>query len=135
MKLSKTSAKKCLKILETSKKKVFTCEDLTRATGFNQETVFSFVGNFYSLIRLDPTHNLKENIEDIKNYIEIEDKKEESKKKSKEKRISHKEYKKYKNFMDYVSKAMTSGGILDTGYKITKHDKKMLLYYLKKEGK
>ena len=135
MNLSKTNAKKILRIIENSKKKVFTCEDLVKATGFNLEVIYLFIENFYDLIRFDPSYNLKNEITNIRSYIEKEENKEAKKKERKGKRIGHNEYKKYKNFMDYVSKNMTSGGFLDTGYKLTKKDKKMLIYYLNKEFK
>lgn len=135
MNLSKTNAKKILRIIENSKKKVFTCEDLVKATGFNLEVIYLFIENFYDLIRFDSSYNLKNEITNICSYIEKEENKEAKKKERKEKRIGHNEYKKYKNFMDYVSKNMTSGGFLDTGYKLTKKDKKMLIYYLNKEFK
>ena len=135
MNLSKTNAKKILRIIENSKKKVFTCEDLVKATGFNLEVIYLFIENFYDLIRFDSSYNLKNEITNIRSYIEKEENKEAKKKGRKEERIGHNEYKKYKNFMDYVSKNMTSGGFLDTGYKLTKKDKKMLIYYLNKEFK
>ena len=135
MNLSKTNAKKILRIIENSKKKVFTCEDLVKATGFNLEVIYLFIENFYDLIRFDSSYNLKNEITNIRSYIEKEENKEAKKKERNEKRIGHNEYKKYKNFMDYVSKNMTSGGFLDTGYKLTKKDKKMLIYYLNKEFK
>lgn len=130
MKLSKTNAEKFLRIIEKSNKKVFTCDNLSKATGIKQEVIFDYIKPFYEMIRLDPNHNLKENIADLENYIQKEEKV--SKKIKKKPRISHNEYKQYKGFLDYVSKNMTSGGILDTGYKLTAKDKRMLSYYLKK---
>ena len=105
MKLSKTNAEKFLRIIEKSNKKVFTCDNLSKATGIKQEVIFDYIEPFYEMIRLDPNHNLKENIADLENYIQKEEKV--SKKIKKKPRISHNEYKQYKGFLDYVSKNMT----------------------------
>ncbi len=133
MKPNRTNAKKFLKILEKTNKKVFTCENLSKETGLDQEAIFSYVEFFYSMIRLDPNHNLKEFIPDLKDFIENEEKKRNKNSIKKEKRISHSEYNEYKGFIDYISCVMTTGGILDTGYKITPKDKKILLHLLKNE--
>ncbi len=133
MKPNKTNANKVLRILEKTNKKVFTCENLSREMGLDQETIFDFIENFYAMIRLDPSHNLKDLIPDFTKYIEKEETKLAKENIKKEKRISHSEYTEYKDFIDYISRVMTTGGMLDTGYKITPKDKKILMRLLKKE--
>lgn len=133
MKPNKTNVKKILRILEKTNKKVFTCDNLSKETGFDQEAIFGYVEYFYSIIRLDPNHNLKEFIPNLKEFIEKEDNKALESGAHKEKRISHREYKEYNGFIDYISRVMTTGGILDMGYQITPKDKKILMYLLKNE--
>lgn len=133
MKPNKTNVGKVLRILEKSNKKVFMCENLSREMGLDQEAIFNFVENFYSMIRLDPSKNLKDLTPDLKKYIENEENKVLKENKKKEKRISHSEYAEYKDFIDYISRVMTTGGMLDTGYKITPKDKKILTRLLKNE--
>ncbi len=133
MKPNKTNVQKFLRILEKTNKKVFTCENLSKEIGLDQEATFNFVEYFYSMIRLDPNHNLKEFIPDLKEFIKNEEEKSIKNNIKKEKRISHSEYSEYKGFIDYISRVMTTGGVLDTGYQITPKDKKILVYLLKKE--
>lgn len=133
MKPNKTNANKVLRILEKTSKKVFTCENLSKEMGLDQEAIFSYIENFYDMIRLDPNHNLKDLIPDIQEYIRNEEARSLKENVKKEKRISHGEYTEYRDFIDYISCVMTTGGILDTGYKITPKDKKILMRLLKNE--
>lgn len=129
MKLNKTNAKKILRIISSSKKKVFTCEDLTKATGLKSDVIIDYVSQFYEMIRLDTSYNLKDIVPELEEYIaKLE------KTTKKVKKTSHKEYAKYKSFIDYVYKNMTiGGGILDTGYELSAKDKRFIRHFLNKK--
>ena len=132
MKLSKTNAKKFLTIINKSKKKVFSCEDLSKATGLKLDNIVDYVSIFYPMIYLDNSYNLKLIVDSLENYIKEENKKP----KKKIERVSHKEYAKYSSFIDYVYKTMTiGGGILDTGYVLNNKDKKIIRHFLSATGK
>lgn len=131
MKLSKTNAKKILAAMESSKKKVFTCDDLSKKIGIKVNVLYTYIEEFYSMILLDPNFNLREIESDIRKYISCTEK---NSAKKRNKRMPNKEYKEYSSFIDYVYKNMTiAGGILDTGYVLNAKDKRMLKYYLNKK--
>lgn len=133
MKLTKTRAKSFLKIISTSKKRFFSCEDLSKVTGLKIDTIYTYVEEFYPMIRLDVSCNLKDLLKTIEKYIVALEKATPIKKK---KRISTNEYDKYESFIDYIYKNMTiSGGILDTGYILNAKDKRMLKHFLNKKSK
>jgi len=81
------------------------------------------------MIRLDISYNLKDIVPELEEYIaKLE------KTTKKVKKTSHKEYAKYKSFIDYVYKNMTiGGGILDTGYELSAKDKRFIRHFLNKK--
>lgn len=132
MKLSKTKVAKFISIISRCKKKVFTCDDLSRESGFKVDVIREYISEVYGMIYLDPQYNLINLVPKLENYVKEETKK--AKPVKKVKKISHKEYDEYKDAVDYIYKKMTiPGGIFDTGYVLMPKDKKILKHLLNKK--
>ena len=130
MSLSKTNAKKFINIITKSKKKVFTCEDLSCASGIKVDVIRDYISEFYGMIYLDPMHNLIDILPNLNKYVEIKNKTAPRKVKN----ISHKEYEKYSSVTEYINKNMTlPGGIFDSGYVLNTKDRKILKRLLNKK--
>lgn len=130
MSLSKTNAKKFINIISKSKKKVFTCDDLSRASGLKVDVIRDYMSEFYGMIYLDPNHNLVDLLPDLNNFVLVKSKTSNKK----VKKISHKEYEEYASVTDYIYKKMTlPGGIFDSGYVVNAKDKKILKHLLNKK--
>ena len=131
MKLSKYNAIRFVDIIKHSNKDILTCEDLASMTAMNLDDVVDIVEEFYSMIRIDVNYNLRNLLSDFEAYIEYleknnllflenEDEKPEDD---------------YVDFIDYINKNMTIGGILNTKYILTEKDKRILKKLLYKSSK
>lgn len=131
MKLTKYTAIRFIDIIKTSEKEVFTCEDLAYESGIEYGNIVDYIEEFYSMIRIDPSYNLRNLVVDFESYVDYltkhnlqvleneEDKPEEE----------------YENFMDYINKHMTINGKLDVNHVLTEKDKKILRKLLYKPNK
>jgi hypothetical protein len=132
MKLSKTNAKKFISILSSTKKKVFTCDNLSKASGLKVDIIKEYISEFYGMIYLDPNYNLINLLPQLNDYVKEEEKI--TKPVKKVKKVTHKEYEEYSSVPDYIYKKMTlPGGIFDSGYVLNEKDKKILKHLLNKK--
>ena len=122
--MNKTTAKKYLSAIESSKRKFVTCEVLSRSMGIYPEIIAENLSYFEPMLAMDPSFDLKELVPVIEQYIEEE----ENKKVSKPApiKVSKKEVGEYKSVGDFLYKKMTVGGLVDRSATLTEVDLKIL---------
>ena len=132
MSISKTNVKKYLKIITETKKKVFTCDDLSKISGVKVEVLRNEFLDFYPLIGLEINYDLHSLVPALETYLTKLEKVPVKKRVV----VRNKTLKKYKTFVDYIYKKMTfSGGMLDSGYVLSIEDVKILKKLLNNEEK
>ena len=131
MTLNKTKLQKIIKAIEKTKRKVYTVSELSRDTGIKDEILIDYLSKFNALIYFDNQANIKEYLEGIKE--DFEDQNKEVVKRNDY--VRSKDIEQYDGFIDYIYKTMTvQGGILDTGYRLTKKDIKIIKKLIKEES-
>ncbi|MBQ9266152.1 MAG: hypothetical protein IJ186_03705 [Bacilli bacterium] len=131
MTLNKTKLQKIIKAIEKTKRKVYTVSELSRDTGIKDEILIDYLSKFNALIYFDNQANIKEYLEGIKE--DFEDQNKEVVKRNDY--VRSKDIEQYDGFIDYIYKTMTvQGGILDTGYGLTKKDIKIIKKLIKEES-
>ena len=73
--MNKTTAKKYLSAIESSKRKFITCEVLSRSMGIYPEIIAENLSYFEPMLAMDPSFDLKELVPAIEQYIEEEENK------------------------------------------------------------
>lgn len=129
--LNKTTLNKYINAIKSSKKKVFTCDDLSIKIAIKPEIIKSNLVSYNPLINFDYEFNLKEILVDLeKDYILV------STSTHKRQIIRKKELEKYEDFLDFIYQHYTTnGGLLDKGSVVTKKDLKIIRKLLIEEEK
>ncbi len=109
-----------------------TCEDLVEVTGTKMEKIKDDLSLFYPLINFDPDFNIKDIEQNLAEKLEILEK--QNPVKTNERILKRNEADRYKGIIDYIYQNMTfAGGLLNTGYIISKRDVKILKKLVKSE--
>lgn len=129
--MNKTTAKKYLSAIESSKRKFLTCEYLSKSMGIYPEIIAEHLSYFEPMLAMDPSFDLKELIPSLKQYIEEE----ESKKVAKTPiiKVNKKDVLEYKSVADFVYKKMTVGGLVSKSTSLSEVDLKVLKKLVQKE--
>lgn len=129
--MNKTTAKKYLSAIESSKRKFLTCEYLSKSMGIYPEIIAEHLSYFEPMLAMDPSFDLKELIPALKQYIEEE----ESKKVAKTPiiKVNKKDVLEYKSVADFVYKKMTVGGLVSKSTSLSEVDLKVLKKLVQKE--
>ena len=131
MSLNKTKLQKMIKAIEKTKRKVYTVSDLSRDTGIKDDILIEYLSKFNALIYFDNQANVKDYLDGIK--TDYDDQNKEVVKRTEY--VRSKDIEQYESFVDYIYQTMTvQGGILDTGYSLTKKDIKIIKKLLKEES-
>lgn len=120
--MNKTNAKKYLSAIKTSKKKCLTSEALSRYMGIYPEVINRDLSEFYPMLALDPSYNLRDLIPNIEAYIAEQ----EANKPAKTHKKIKKTAQKYSSIGDFVYKKMTIGGLVDKNANLDETDLKVL---------
>lgn len=128
--MNKTTAKKYLSAIETSKRKFLTCEMLSRTLGIYPEIIAEQLSFFEPMLAMDPNYDLKDLIPNLKEYID-----EETKKNKKEPiiKVTKRELGEYKSVADFVYKKMTVGGLVDRSAPLSEVDLRILKKLVQEE--
>lgn len=130
--INKTNLKKYLRAIKKWNQKVMTCEDLVEVTGTKMEKIKDDLSLFYPLINFDPDFNIKDIEQNLAEKLEILEK--QNPVKTNERILKRNEADRYKGIIDYIYQNMTfAGGLLNTGYIISKRDVKILKKLVKSE--
>ena len=122
--MNKTTAKKYLTAIESSKKKFLTCEGLSRTMGIYPEIIAENLSYFEPMLAMDPSYDLKELIPALKTYIEEENQKSQ---KAPVIKVNKKELNEYKSVSDFLYKKMTTvGGLVDKYATLSETDLRIL---------
>lgn len=121
--MNKTTAKKYLTAIESSKRKYLTCELLSHSLGIYPEIIAENLSFFEPTLAMDPSFNLKDLIPALNAYIE-----EESKKAPKKHRIivNKDNVEQYEGVADFIYQKMTIGGLVDKNAELSTVDLKIL---------
>ena len=128
--MNKTTAKKYLSAIESSKKKFLTCEYLSRSMGIYPEIIAEQLSYFEPMLAMDPSYDLKDLIPELKKYIEEENKKNP---KVPVVKVNKKELKEYKSVADFLYKKMTVGGLVDRSISLSETDLRILKKLVQEE--
>lgn len=130
MDVSKSRLQKIITEIKKSKKKVYTISDLSFDTAIREEVLKEIFVAYDPLIYFNDKFNTKDVLDEL---IKEESRLSEGKT-TKRMYIRSKDIAEYSGLVDYIYKNMTvNGGILDTGYVLTKKDLKLISKLLKEE--
>ncbi len=130
MDVSKSRLQKIITEIKKSKKKVYTISDLSFDTAIREEVLKEIFVVYDPLIYFNDKFNTKDVLDEL---IKEESRLSEGKT-TKRMYIRSKDIAEYSGLVDYIYKNMTvNGGILDTGYVLTKKDLKLISKLLKEE--
>ena len=120
--MTKTTAKKYLSAIHSSKRKNLTCEALSLHVGIYPEVIARDLSEFEPMLAMDPSYNLRELVPALEKFIE------EQSKEKKEPRIAVKkaEIEQYKSVADFVYNKMTIGGLVDRNIPLDEKDLRIL---------
>ena len=121
--MTKTTAKKYLTAIRTSKIKNLTCEALSRSLGIYPEIIAENLSIFDPMLSMDMSRNLRELVPAIEKYVE---KLEEAKPVEKQLHSNSLEIREYKSVGDFVYKKMTINGLVSKNMKLSEDDLKIL---------
>lgn len=135
MEVAKTNLTKIIRALKKSDKKFCTIEDLSFLVGIKTDRLKEILFEFYPLIYFDENLNAIDLLPVLlKAEKELNEKDASKANKPKKKYIRQKDLLPYKDLIDYIYQNFTvDGGILDTGYVLTKRDIKIISKLLKEE--
>lgn len=128
--MNRTTAKKYLSAIQSSKKKFLTCDNLSKSMGIYPEIIAENLSFFEPMLAMTADYNLKELVPQIEKYIE-----EENSKAPKKTRVivSKEKVEEYDSVADFVYQKMTIGGLVDRSAELSTVDLKTLKKLIQSE--
>lgn len=122
--MTKTSAKKYLSAIKSSKIRHLTCEALSRSLGKYPEIIAEDLSYFEPMLMMDMSgFDLRELVEPIEKYIEEQ---EAAKPVEKQIHVNSLELREFKSVGDFVYKKMTINGLVSKNTNLSLDDLKIL---------
>ena len=120
--MNKTTAKKYLSAINSSKRRHLTCEALSLSMGIYPELIAQDLSEFEPMLAMDPSYDLRDLVPALEEYIE------KMSQEKKEPRIVVKkaEIDEYKSIGDFIYQRMTVGGLVNRNLELNEKDLKAL---------